>query len=228
MTPRTLLPIAAGPLLLIAPVATLAATAAQKCAATKQKAAGKKAAGKLKCWMKAVKKGSPVDMECLFKAEFKFSKTYDKLDAKGGWQTTNDKGMIETKVDGFVDDVVSDLTGSPAGALLTTQAARDCAARKLKATGKKAYSRLKCHAKATRKGTTVDPFCLTKAGDKFSAAWDKAEAKGGCATLNDKMTIETKVDAFVTGVVAMLPSGPTRTPTTNTPSTSSTTTTPVT
>ena len=220
MTPRTLLPIVT--LLLLAPVTTQAASPAQRCAATKQKAAGKKAAGKLKCWMRAVKRGESINMDCIFKAELKFSRSYDKAESRGGCVTTNDKGMIETKVDGFVDDVVSDLTGSPAGALLTTQPARDCAARKLKATGRKASSKLKCWAKGTLKGTPADSGCLARAEGRYSKAWDKAELKGGCATSNDKTTIEGKVDVFVGGVVAMLPSTPT---TTTTPTTSTTTTT---
>ena len=63
--------------------------------------------------------------------------------------------------------------------------ALECLDAKLKATGKKAFSLLKCHAKAEKRGPTVDASCVLSASDKFDAAFARAEAKGACITLDD-------------------------------------------
>src|SRR5207245_1197187 len=76
------------------------------------KAASKKAGGKLKCHSKAVSKGQPVDSTCLSNAEGKFSTAYGKAVGKADCNTTVDAGTIETKVDNFVQDVVSELTAA--------------------------------------------------------------------------------------------------------------------
>src|SRR5262245_24812131 len=75
--------------------------------------------------------------------------------------------------------------------------AQKCSASKVKATSKKAASKLKCHEKAISKGMAVDPLCLTKAEDKFADAFAKAEDKGGCGTMGDAGDLELVVDAFV-------------------------------
>ena len=214
-----LVPVGLYALLSVVPAPARAATPAQKCAATKQKETGKKADRKLKCWSKGAKSGTAADPGCIAKAESTFSIKWDKAEAKGGCVTTNDKTGVEAKVDAFVDDVLTELTGVPPGTLLTDQDKRDCAAAKLRAAGKKASSKLKCEAKATSKGTAVDPLCLGKAETKFGGKWGKAEAQGGCATTNDQATIEAKVDAFVLDVTAELPAVPTTTTTVTTTTT---------
>jgi hypothetical protein len=87
-----------------------------------------------------------------------------------------------------------------AGASVAKDPADACAAAKEKAAAKKASAKLACWAKAARNGT-ADPDCLQKAETKFTAAFAKAEAKGGCATSGDASTVETMVDDFVAQVV---------------------------
>jgi hypothetical protein len=82
--------------------------------------------------------------------------------------------------------------------------AQKCSASKIKATSKKAAAKLKCHEKAITKGVAVDPACLTKAEDKFTDAFAKAEAKSGCATTGDTNAIEALVDTFVDAAVVAL------------------------
>jgi hypothetical protein len=82
--------------------------------------------------------------------------------------------------------------------------AQKCTAAKLKATGKKASAKLKCHEKAVLKGLAVDPACLAKAEEKFTDAFAKAEAKGGCLTNGDAASIEALVDTFVDDTVDAL------------------------
>src|SRR5262245_12710928 len=72
-----------------------------------------------------------------------------------------------------------------------------CTAAKLKAAAKKTSSKLKCHATAAARGSAVDPACLGKAEEKFSAAWARAEARGGCAPSLSESTVESRVDACV-------------------------------
>jgi len=79
-----------------------------------------------------------------------------------------------------------------------------CSASKLKVSSKKAADKAKCYVKALTKGTTIDPTCLSKAEEKYSSSFAKAEAKGGCLTTGDAATIEGKVDAFIADLVSEL------------------------
>src|SRR5262245_51629071 len=79
-----------------------------------------------------------------------------------------------------------------------------CMKSKLTASGKKTLGKLKCHAKAAGKGETVDTLCLSKAESKFQVAFTKAEAKGGCSTINDASTVEMLVDDCVNAVLSDL------------------------
>jgi len=193
-------------------LARAAGTPAQKCAQSKLKATGKKAAAKLKCYKKAVAAGVGVDSECLTKAEDKLLIAFQKAESKGPCATVGDAATVEGDVDTFVADTVAALPGG------ATEAGQKCAASKLDATGKKANAKLKCHAKAAGGGQAVDPACLDKAEAKFGTAFSKAETKGGCATIGDSNTVELMVDAFVDSVVGAL------SPTTTTTSTTTTTT----
>ena len=181
--------------------ALAAATPAEQCAATKFTETGKNASGKLKCWSKEVFNSHPTRFsECNAKVEGLLAYKFAKAEAEGGCATTGDTGTIEAKVDAFTDDVVTELTGSPAGALLGTDAAKKCAGAKLRAAGKKTAFKTKCYSQAATTGT-LDPLCISRAEDVFHRKWAAAESKGGCATTNDEGAIEAKVDAFVGDVV---------------------------
>lgn len=78
------------------------------------------------------------------------------------------------------------------------KAGRLCAASKLKATGKNAFSKMKCEAKAIAKElATADPLCAGKADDKLGTAFEKAEGKGGCVSTGDTPAVEATADDFV-------------------------------
>ena len=91
------------------------------------------------------------------------------------------------------------LEGVAVGATLQLK----CSLAKNKAAYKKTHSLLICYKIATIKGGLFDlQSCITKAQDKFTTAFDKAEAaamaKGGqCATINDADARETTVDGYV-------------------------------
>src|SRR5262245_42748504 len=118
--------------------------------------------------------------------------------------------------------IVSLVGTSPTVVLAAVPGAQKCAAAKLKAAGKKAYGKIKCHQKAITKSVAVDSECLTKAETKFLADIVKADAAGTCS--GTAADLEDQVDAFVAALVANIQA----VPTTTMPPTTSTTTTPTT
>src|SRR5262249_26166783 len=82
-----------------------------KCAGAKLKASGKVASAELLCHGKAALKAIAVDTECIGKAEDAFKKAFGKAEDKGGCVTVNDATQVDTTVDAFIDDVLSQLAG---------------------------------------------------------------------------------------------------------------------
>jgi hypothetical protein len=81
------------------------------------------------------------------------------------------------------------------------QTAEACKAAKVKAASTATVSKLKCHATAAKKGVAVDTQCLVDADTKFSVAFVKIEAKGGCSPSGDQADYTSAIDAFVEDVV---------------------------
>src|SRR5436190_821775 len=81
-----------------------------KCQAAKIKDAGKKAQCLTGLQAKFAATGVAIDPLKVAKCDAKVSAAYDKLESKVPQQcnTTGDKGAIESKVDAFVNDVVSE------------------------------------------------------------------------------------------------------------------------
>lgn len=91
-----------------------------KCAAAKQKNAGKTAAAKLGCYAKATKAGGAVDTACLDKAQAKLVAAFGKDEAKSpGCNAFGVVGAIGPRIDAFVASV---LNGTP----VATPATRCC------------------------------------------------------------------------------------------------------
>src|SRR5207249_2618743 len=120
-------------------------------------------------YARAVAKAALVDGNCLSKASTKFSASFVKAETQstcnGG---TGDSGTIEMQVDQFVDGVRTIVNSQGPGP-------STCDSKKIKASGRKASSKAKCHAKAAKRGTAVDNICLSKAETKFSKSISKAE-----------------------------------------------------
>ena len=89
-----------------------------------------------------------------------------------------------------------------------TDPAAKCAVAKQKAAGKKFAARLKCYSTAVSKTLPVDPECLTKADTKFSDAFTKAEAAGGCVVNGDAPLQELAIDSAVTRIAGSEPATP--------------------
>src|SRR2546428_3088537 len=108
-----------------------AAFAQSKCTGGEIGAAGKKAGKKAKCWAKATGKGLAVDSACLSGAEGKFSASYTKAVGKGGCVNSTAEGTIETKVDNFITDLVTEINGGTG-----TPAQSKCSSKELGGAGK--------------------------------------------------------------------------------------------
>jgi hypothetical protein len=177
---------------------TTPAPGKSKCTSKELTAAGKKAFAKVKCHAKAVGKGQMTDSTCLTTAEMKFSTAYGKAVTAGDCRTTAAAGTVEGKVDSFIAALDTTLDNG-----MTT--ASKCTSKEWTAAGKKAFAKLKCHAKAAGKGQPTDPTCLTTAETKFSAAYAKAVDAGMCLNPGaDAGTVEGQVDGFVDDVKATL------------------------
>ena len=87
-----------------------AATRAEKCAAAELKAAGKKAAAKLRCYETAFTQGKPVTSACLTAADARFAVAFAKVEARG-CATADDLAEIEDRVDRFVAGLLDTATG---------------------------------------------------------------------------------------------------------------------
>ena len=188
------------------------ANAVSKCAGAKLKAVGKKASCKLGIEAKEAGKAEAADPLKLAGCETKFSAAIAKADSKGPDCTTGgDAGSLEAKIDAFVDDVDTEISG----AADPPATASKCQGAKIKAAGKKVKCKLGLRAKVASKGDPLDPAKEAGCESKFSAAFAKAELGDDCgASTGDAGAIEAKIDAFVDDVVDELPSASPTTTTT--------------
>src|SRR5262249_56849066 len=182
-----------------------ATTPGQQCAASKIKAAGKKAACLLYVGGK-VAGGATADPIKMQRCEDKLSDpatgAFARAEARGGCAVGGDVMAVEGTVDAFVADVYGALNvGTP----------NDCQAAKIRAAGKKASCLLVLQAKNAA-GHGLDMGKVQACEDQLSGpdgTFAREDAQGGCATTNDAATIEMKVDAFVDAIVAAEPTAAT-------------------
>ena len=174
-----------------------AQTAEQRCAASKIEAAGKKAACLLKLDARTAKGAPPpagTAQHCEDRLSSPTSGAFARAEAHGGCAVTGDAPTVEGQVDDFVASVDSVLeVGTP----------NACQSAKLKAAGKDAQCVLTADGR-TAAGRS-DPGALQACGDKLATAFAKAEARGGCATSGDAMSIAGSVGGFAATIVAEEP-----------------------
>ena len=113
--------------------------------------------------------------------------------------------------------VAGPLKGAIVEAFGATPGAK-CAAAKIKAAGKKVYAKARCYQRAILAETSVEPECLAKMEDKFTAAVGKAELLGPCpGTANDlEAIVDDCVEALTAAIATTTTSTTTTTPTTTT------------
>jgi len=211
------------PIMTVTPTPTPAAK--NNCDAGKMQCVAKTQACFLHVHSRAEKKGEPVDSAALQKCSDKLvsakgciGKLEDKQDrAKPTTlcSVTGDVGTLESKVDAFVDDVVSEIDP----AFPAVQSPNTCNAGKKACVGAKVGCLIKVHQNAVKKGESADGAALQKCSDKFDngtegcigkleTKQDPKKPKTLCSVTGDGGALESKVDAFVTDVVSEIRNAP--------------------
>src|SRR5882724_1306462 len=85
-----------------------------------------------------------------------------------------------------------------------------CQAKKLKAAGKDIEGLFSCHAEAALQGAAVDQGCLSAQDGKLASAFQAAEGRAPCVTMNDAGTIAQLLDTSVAAMATEV--RPTTTP----------------
>jgi hypothetical protein len=132
---------------------------------------------------------------------------------------TGDLVALEAKVDAFVTDVVSEVDpGFP-----VVGSSSKCDAGKTACVRNKASCLIKAHQAGEKQGEPPDPVQLQKCRDKFDGGakgfaagcigkletkQDPKKPKTLCSVTGDLVTLENKVDAFVTAVVREIQNTP--------------------
>ncbi|HEY2774811.1 MAG TPA: YHYH protein [Candidatus Binatia bacterium] len=189
MTSTTLvLQVVVTAILSIASLAAASPTPAEKCVASKAKAAGAAVSARSKCEQKAISGATTTSQDCVDGADAKLSSAYTKADNAGGCTTTGDEGSTQTAVDACISNFDSAISGDA-----------KCAAAKMKAVGKKAYAKAKCWQKGLTSGSNADSGCLATAETKFHDAVTSADAAGTCT--DTEANLEALVDSCIPTII---------------------------
>jgi polyhydroxybutyrate depolymerase len=184
---------------LFAGTAADAGTPAQKCAAEKLKAEGKKAGALLNCQRKAAKIGEAVDPRCVTATDRLFHASFAKAEANGGCAVTGDESTARARIDQWADDLAT--------LLRPTSTASGCASLKLRAAGRKAVGLLRCHASGMKQGAPASATCLANVEQKFRQRFASAEGSPPCLTTGDEALVGERADRVADALRAAALSG---------------------
>jgi cysteine-rich repeat protein len=168
-----------------------------RCSASQLGAAGRLAHDVITCAAKAVRRAGAVEAACFAASLAKHSARTAAAQAEGGCITNpGTRDLADT------GPLVAEV--SAALAVDAPEAARSCAARKLRAAASEARALLGCYARSTRAGETVDAGCVAKARADYARVFAKAEARSGCATDGDAAAVEASIVDYAGRAVAAL------------------------
>jgi len=153
--------------------------AADRCGASKSKAAASLARAHFACHASALRVGEAVDPDCVAKAAGRLASAFGKAESLGGCVTADDEASVQAIVDAARDSLLALLSPDP------VEEARECAAAKLKTSGRHLNSRLSCFGKPATRSLGPSDECLAKADERLVSAVTKAESRGGCTTTGD-------------------------------------------
>jgi hypothetical protein len=88
--------------------------ARSRCTSAKAKASGRYALARARCQAKAQRKGEPVDIVCLGKAQSKLQAAFPKAERRDDCETLGEHDDVRNKADGFLDLLFSILEAPPA------------------------------------------------------------------------------------------------------------------
>lgn len=86
--------------------------------------------------------------------------------------------------------------------------AQRCLAVKLDAAARAVAAHVSCEARAIEKSTTPRAGCHVGADNRLDGAFERIEARGGCATVDDEGAVDRGIDAFVDALLAGATTGP--------------------
>ena len=182
--------------LLTLPARAVGSSASDMCWGAKINAVGREVAAKLRCHATAARNDMTGDRRCLDRATATFSEAWIGAETKGVCATTVDEASLEAAADGFVGEVVAQLTGSPQGAFLTTVAARKCAAKKLSLAANRVINETICSGQSVRRVLKNGCPSETPNANAIARNWAAIEARGGCATTMDLKSIIREIRLF--------------------------------
>lgn len=157
----------------------VADTDADRCAGSKTKAAAKYAKVVFSCHARALRKAELVDPSCIDKAVAKLTSFFDKAELAAGCVTSDDEDETRDAVDATLTTVAGLLDPDP------TKQAQTCASSKLRLSGRGFGAGLGCYGKAAIRSLGPDENCFARTEKKLISAFRKAEARGGCTTVDD-------------------------------------------
>jgi len=174
-----------GALALVAMAAAPASSQiADRCTSARLKAVGKEVKALLGCSGRLATQGPGPAGICTIRADGKFTAAYAKP-----------QGCI-TPPEFICHNIILDLQAKLRTLLPDDNA---CEAARLRAAGKKVAAKVGCYVRAVAKGVSVDPTCLTKANNKFSAAFTRVS---GCADGGGEVAVESLADKGLFRLVA--------------------------
>ena len=173
-------------LVLVSPAEAARRTPAERCDIAKLSATARLLKARLRCSARAARSGIGAEVACEAKAEDVFLGAFGRINGRGGCQETDDA----TNVLALVDTLVGELDD----AARPVSDANRCAAAKLNALAKRAFSDLACALKA-RRGRETEDECLTRVSGAFGKDVTKAERRGPCLTTDDAESLESGLTA---------------------------------
>lgn len=80
-----------------------------KCSVGKMKAVGDATAARLECFMDAFRGDANIDPSCFERPLARFAAIWSKIEDNGGCLTVDDIGVLDTKIDDFVAEIIAEL-----------------------------------------------------------------------------------------------------------------------
>jgi hypothetical protein len=148
----------------------------QSCLEQQLRYAGTTCRGISKCYVRAFKKGLPVDQSCLDGRSAEIQSRFQLIESQGDCLTEPGGSTVDNMLSTGLDSQNSAIGF-----------AGRCQAGKMGGIGRACKQLMACYARATDGSNPVDPFCLDKASAKMEEVFDRLELKYGtnCENQND-------------------------------------------
>lgn len=195
--------------------AAAGAQTAQICLSSQNRVAGTIGRGTMRCYVKAMKKGLPVDPFCVSDREAKLLSKYESAETASPCLTEPAGTTVWSSLQSLVIDLGNSLS----------LAGGRCASKKMGALGNEIKQLLRCYAYvAETSAAAVDPQCILNAQSKLASAFTNYETKYSCLTTGDAAALSGDTSTTSETIFNYLRGTGTTTTSTTTTSTSTSTT----